>query len=54
VASIADDHLKVATKKKYRSVHDRQDPFVQETYLCPEFEQRIPGTGSHEISFDAQ
>jgi hypothetical protein len=24
---------------------DRYDRLVQETYLCPEFERRIPGTG---------
>ena len=39
------DYLKVTTKKDFWSVHGRQDRFVQETYLCPEFERRIPGTG---------
>ena len=40
------EYLKVTTKKEFWSVHGRQDRFVQETYLCPEFERRIPGTGS--------
>ncbi|MCE9532807.1 MAG: hypothetical protein K8T89_17050 [Planctomycetes bacterium] len=39
------EYLKVTTKKEFWSVHGRQDRFVQETYLCPEFERRIPGTG---------
>lgn len=41
-------------KQGYRSVHSKADMFVlwkklteyvQETYLCPEFERRLPGTG---------
>lgn len=39
------EYLKVTTKQQFWSVHGRQDRFVQETYLCPEFERRIPGTG---------
>jgi hypothetical protein len=39
------EYLKVKTKQEFWSVHGRQDRFVQETYLCPEFERRIPGTG---------
>ena len=39
------EYLKVTTKQEFWSVHGRQDRFVQETYLCPEFERRIPGTG---------
>jgi hypothetical protein len=39
------EYLKVKTKQDFWSVHGRQDRFVQETYLCPEFERRIPGTG---------
>jgi hypothetical protein len=35
----------VRTKKEFWSVSGRQDRFVQETYLCPEFERRVPGTG---------
>lgn len=39
------EYLQVTTKEEFWSVHDRHDRFVQETYLCPEFERRIPGTG---------
>ncbi len=39
------EYLKVTTKRDFWSVHGRQDRLVQETYLCPEFERRIPGTG---------
>jgi hypothetical protein len=38
-------YLKVTTKDEFWTVHDRYDRMVQETYLCPEFERRIPGTG---------
>lgn len=38
------EYLKVTTKQQFWSL-GRQDRFVQETYLCPEFERRIPGTG---------
>jgi hypothetical protein len=43
--NIKAEYLKVSTKKEFWSVHGRPDRFVQETYLCPEFERRIPGTG---------
>jgi hypothetical protein len=39
------EYLNVKTKREFWSVHGRQDRFVQETYLCPEFERRVPGTG---------
>jgi len=39
------EYVKVTTKEQFWSVHGRQERFVQETYLCPEFERRIPGTG---------
>jgi hypothetical protein len=39
------EYLRVTTKQEFWSVHGRQDRFVQETYLCPDFERRIPGTG---------
>jgi hypothetical protein len=39
------EYLKVTTKAEFWSIHGRHDRFVQETYLCPEFERRIPGTG---------
>ncbi len=39
------EYLKVRTKREFWSVHGRQERFTQETYLCPEFERRIPGVG---------
>ncbi len=39
------EYLKVTPKAEFWSIHGRQDRFVQETYLCPEFERRIPGSG---------
>lgn len=39
------EYLQVTSKEEFWSVHGRQDRFVQETYLCSEFERRIPGTG---------
>ena len=38
-------YLKVASKSDFWSIHDDPDRIVQETYLCPEFERRVPGTG---------
>lgn len=45
IRNLKAEYLKVTTKHEFWSVHGRQDRFVQETYLCPEFERRIPGTG---------
>ena len=39
------EYLEIDTKQEFWSIHGRQERFVQETYLCPEFERRIPGTG---------
>jgi hypothetical protein len=39
------EYLKIGSKQEFWSVHDRYDRMVQETFLCPEFERRIPGTG---------
>jgi hypothetical protein len=39
------EYLKVTTKEEFWAVHDRRDRMVLETYLCPEFERRIAGTG---------
>jgi hypothetical protein len=39
------EYVKVTTKEQFWSLHGRQDRLVQETYVCPEFERRIPGTG---------
>ena len=38
-------YLKVTSKDDFWSIHDDPDRMVQETYLCPEFERRVPGTG---------
>lgn len=39
------EYLKVRSKVEFWSVHDRAERLVQETYHCPEFERRRPGTG---------
>jgi len=39
------EYVKVTTKDELWPIHDRYDRLVQETYLCPDFERRIPGTG---------
>jgi hypothetical protein len=38
-------YLKVKSKDDFWSVHNHYDRMVQETYLCPEFERRVSGTG---------
>jgi hypothetical protein len=43
--NIKTEYQQVKTKDEFWHVHDRYDRMVQETYLCPEFERRIPGTG---------
>lgn len=49
--NIKAEYLKVTTKQEFWSLHGRQDRFVQETYLCGEFERRIPGTGYRGLKF---
>jgi len=39
------EYIKVKTKDDFWPIHGLQDRFVQETFLCPEFERRVPGTG---------
>lgn len=39
------DYLKVKGKDQFWPVHERCKRFVQETFLCSEFERRVPGTG---------
>ncbi len=39
------EYRKVKSKQDFWALYGRQDRYVQETYLCPEFERRIPGTG---------
>jgi hypothetical protein len=43
--NLKNEYLKVTSKDEFWSVHDRFDRLVQETYLCPEFSRRVPGTG---------
>lgn len=43
--NIKDEYLRVASKSQLLDIHERHDRFVQETYLCPQFARRIPGTG---------
>ncbi len=39
------EYLQVTSKEDFWEIHDRPDRFVQETFLCTEFEKRVPGTG---------
>jgi hypothetical protein len=39
------EYLRVKSKTDFWKVHDHFEEMVQETYLCPEFERRVPGTG---------
>jgi Family of unknown function (DUF6304) len=43
--NLKQEYLQVTNKAEFWDVHDRFDRFVQETYLCPEFQKRVPGTG---------
>lgn len=43
--NLKQEYLKVTTKDDFWPLHDRYDRLVQETYLCPEFQRRVPGTG---------
>lgn len=43
--NLKSEYLQVHTKVDFWSVHDRAERRVQETYHCPEFERRRPGTG---------
>ncbi len=38
-------YLAVRDKDEYMAIMDDYAEIVQETYLCPEFERRTPGTG---------
>jgi hypothetical protein len=38
-------YLAVRTKREYMNLSPGPIETVQETYLCPEFERRVPGTG---------
>lgn len=39
------EYLKVKGKDQFWPVHELCKRFVQETFLCSEFERRVPGTG---------
>jgi hypothetical protein len=43
--NIKAEYLQVKSKRDLFAVQGRQDRLVQETYLCPEFSRRVPGTG---------
>lgn len=43
--NIKQEYLKVTNKGEFWSVHNQYDRFVQETYLCSEFQRREPNTG---------
>ena len=43
--NLKDAYREVAGKQTFWAIHGRHDRLVQETYLCPEFERRAPGTG---------
>ena len=39
------EYLKVTTKEEFWPIHNHFEREVQETFLCSDFEKRIPGTG---------
>ena len=43
--NIKAEYVKVKSKQQFWPLHKRYERKVQETYLCPEFERRVPGTG---------
>jgi hypothetical protein len=43
--NLKQEYNKVRTKKDFWKIHDRYDRFVQETFICDEFERRVPGSG---------
>ena len=43
--NIAAEYSQVTDKASFWAVHDRFERQVQETYLCPQFALRKPGTG---------
>lgn len=40
-----DEYLKVKDKEEYMDIMESFDRFVQETFLCPDFQTRTKGTG---------
>ncbi|MFH1299545.1 MAG: DUF6304 family protein [Planctomycetota bacterium] len=43
--NLKQEYLQVKSKEDFFHVHDRFDRLVQETWLCDEFERRVPDTG---------
>ena len=43
--NIKEEYLRVKSKEDFWEVHGQQERMVQETYLCPVFSRRLPGTG---------
>jgi hypothetical protein len=43
--NLKEEYLRVTSKDEFWSVHGREDRLVQETYICAEFQRRVPGTG---------
>jgi hypothetical protein len=43
--NIKAEYLQVKSKRDFFALHGRQDRFVQETHLCPEFSRRVTATG---------
>jgi hypothetical protein len=43
--NIKDEYVKVHSKQDFWRVHTRRERAVQEIFLCPEFQRRIPGIG---------
>lgn len=39
------EYLQVKSKQEFFHIHDHFERQVQETWLCDEFERRVPGTG---------
>jgi len=43
--NLKQEYNKVRTKRDFLDLHNRYDRFVQETFICDEFERRVSGTG---------
>ncbi len=43
--NLKSEYQKVKSKQDFWSIHDKHSGFVQETFLCEEFERRLPGSG---------
>ena len=43
--NLKQEYLQVKSKQEFFHIHDHFERQVQETWLCDEFELRVPGTG---------